>query len=112
MKIIKKVISLLLIFTIIFSVNIVSMSYPEIKSIFDEWLLTRTYAAGVDDFIEGFAPAGTQDLAVKANVTASSTYNSAEGRWHLDRINDGTFTYNGKTQVSVPQRMRLHTMTA
>ena len=97
MKIIKKAISLLLIFTVIFSINIVSMSYPEIKSIFDDWLITRSYAAGVDDFIEGFAPAGTQDLAVKAAVTASSTYNSAEGRWHLDRINDGTFTFNNET---------------
>lgn len=72
-----------------------SISYPEIKSLFDS--IFSLSASAVDSFIMNYAPSGTRDLAVDASVSASSSYNSGDGHWDLSRINDGTMTYNGGT---------------
>ena len=70
-----------------------SATQPVLQKIFKD--IFSVNAAAVEDLILQYAPEGTTDIALKANVTASSTYNSAEGKWHLDRINDGAFTFNG-----------------
>ncbi|MBQ6932002.1 MAG: hypothetical protein IJN38_07730, partial [Clostridia bacterium] len=93
MKRINKAISVLLIITLVFSFNIVSLSYPELKLLLGNLFSINAYA--VDDVIAGYAPSGTRDLAVDASVTASSSYTSGDGHWELARINDGTMTYNG-----------------
>ena len=89
----KKVLSVFLALTFIFSLNIMSATQPVLQKIFKD--IFSVNAAAVEDLILQYAPEGTTDIALKANVTASSTYNSAEGKWHLDRINDGAFTFNG-----------------
>ena len=93
MRILKKAISALLAVTIIFSFNILSMAYPELSSVLSDIFSVK--ASAIDEKIMQYAPEGTQDFALKATVTASSSYSSADGKWHLDRINDGSFTYNG-----------------
>ncbi len=92
MKRINKAISVLLIITLVFSFNIVSLSYPELKLLLGNLFSINAYA--VDDVIAGYAPSGTRDLAVDASVTASSSYTSGDGHWELARINDGAMTYN------------------
>ncbi len=93
MKRINKTISVLLIITLFFSFNIVSLAYPELKLLLGNLFSTNAYA--VDDVIADYAPSGTRDLAVDASVSASSIYTSGDGHWDLARINDGTMTYNG-----------------
>ena len=89
----KKVLSVFLVLTIIFSMNIVSATQPALQELFKN--VFSVNAAALEDAIMKYAPAGTEDIALKASVTASSCYYSAEGKWHLDRINDGEFMFNG-----------------
>ncbi|MBR0349730.1 MAG: InlB B-repeat-containing protein, partial [Clostridia bacterium] len=93
MRKVKKALSVLLVITCIFSFNIVSMAYPELKSVLSG--LFSAEASAIDELIMQYAPEGTQDFALKAVVSATSSYSSADGKWHLDRINDGSFTFNG-----------------
>ena len=74
---VKKVISVLLIITFVFSFNIISLSYPELKLLLGN--LFSINACAVDDVIAGYAPSGTSDLTVDASVTASSSYTSGDG---------------------------------
>lgn len=89
----RKVISILLALTIVFSLNIMSASQPELQKIFSNLFSVNAFA--IDDLILKYAPEGTRDVALDASVTSSSYYSSGTGQWHLDRVNDGTMTYNG-----------------
>ncbi len=89
----KKVLSVFLALTMIFSLNIMSATQPTLQKLFKD--VFSVNAAAIVDAIMKYAPEGTQDLALRASVTASSAYISADGKWHLDRINDGEFTFNG-----------------
>ena len=94
MRKIKKALSVLLVVTCIFSFNIVSMAYPELKSVLSG--LFSAEASAIDELIMQYAPEGTQDFALKAVVSATSSYSSTDGNWHLDRINDGAFSFKGR----------------
>ncbi len=89
----KKVLSVFLALTFIFSLNVMSATQPTLQKIFKD--IFSVGASAIEDAIMKYAPAGTEDLALKASVTASSCYYSADGKWHLDRINDGEFRFNG-----------------
>ena len=89
----RKTIAVVLTFTMMLSFSFLSLSQPTLQRIFKD--IFSVNAAALEDTIMKYAPEGTDDLALKASVTASSTYNSAEGKWHLDRINDGEFKFNG-----------------
>lgn len=90
----KKVLSVFLALTFIFSLNIMSATQPTLQKLFKDIFSVSAFA--IDDAIMKYAPEGTDDIALKASVTASSCYTSAEGKWHLDRINDGEFFFNGQ----------------
>ena len=67
----KKVLSVFLALTFIFSLNIMSATQPVLQKIFKD--IFSVNAAAVEDLILQYAPEGTTDIALKANVTASST---------------------------------------
>ena len=90
MKRIRRAISVLLVLTIVFSINIMSAALPELQRIF------TVKASAVDEVISKYAPSGTRDLAVDGKVTSSSYYSSGDGHWELERVNDGALYYNGE----------------
>lgn len=89
----KRGLSVILVLSFVFSMNIMSATQPTLKKIFAD--VFTVSASAVDDVITKYAPSGTRDLAVDATVTASSSYTSGTGQWDLARINDGSLVYNG-----------------
>ncbi len=87
----KRFISVLLALTVIFSLNIVSLSQPVLRDIFSSAVFAN--ALEMDDLITKYMPEGTRNLALDAFPTASSYLTSANGQWHIDRVNDGTMRY-------------------
>ncbi|MBP3442280.1 MAG: discoidin domain-containing protein [Clostridia bacterium] len=85
----KKGVAVLLTLALLLSTGFLSLSYPELKTIFS------VSASAVDDVISKYAPEGTRDVAVDASVSASSSYTSGNGQWELARINDGSLYYYG-----------------
>ena len=89
----KKAIAVVLTLTMMMSFSFLSLSQPTLQKMFEG--IFSVNAAALEDAIMKYAPEGTEDLALKASVIASSSYTSANGQWHLDRINDGSFTFDG-----------------
>ncbi len=89
----KRVLSVLLVLTFIFSLNIMSALQPTIQKFFANMFSVN--AVAVDDVIQKYAPVGTRDVAIDAVASASSSYTSGTGQWELARVNDGSLVYNG-----------------